>query len=177
MGEVVRIESPNALVKQIKACVERADKAAGDADYWKHKAGAQLIKLKERCEHGEWLPYLKTIGITKQRASELMQTGADPAWPEKERERIRKAVKRSKAKAKSPLPNGPLEDEEDEGQSLEERWQNSLANFSGDVLATQPYWDKHFPGWKEFSVPSHIKKLVREAATEFALLAALISKR
>jgi hypothetical protein len=53
-------------------------------------------------------------------------------------------------------------------QSLEERWQYSLANLCGDIIAIAPYWQKQFPGWEKFDCPSHVQKLLEEAATALA---------
>jgi hypothetical protein len=58
-----------------------------------------------------------------------------------------------------------------EQMSDEERWQNSLECLCGEIIACAPYWDKHFPGWKKFEYPSHVKTLVKEAATAFASIA------
>jgi hypothetical protein len=178
MGEVVRMESANALIKQIKAIIERVDKAETDMDYWKHKAGVQLKKLRDKSEHGEWLPYLKTIGISQQRASELMNIGHNIDWAKYERERKKQSERRRrKTKAKSPPHGGTFEIEQLPDGSPEQRWQFSLANLAGDILARPAYWTKHFPDWQTFSVPSHIKTLVKEAAAEFASLAEQIAER
>jgi hypothetical protein len=150
-------------------------------DYWKHKAGVQLAKLKDKCGHGEWEPHLKKIGITSQRASELMRQGHNIDWAKYERARNKQKERRRRgATAKSPARAGdfqqPFEDTVTDG-SIEQRWQYSLANLAGDILARPAYWAKHFPDWETFSVPSHIKTLVREAAAEFASLAQKIADR
>jgi hypothetical protein len=69
-------------------------------------------------------------------------------------------------------PARAVEPEEYAEQTLEERWQNSLANLCGDIISHRAYWRKHFPGWERFDCPSHIKKLVKEATTELASIAA-----
>jgi hypothetical protein len=115
-AKVLKLGSNAALVKQIKTAIERADsadaranKATAEADRHRHEAGLKLIELKERCEHGEWLPYLETIGITSQRASELMAAGRDEAAPERERERQREkranTAKAAKANPRSATGN------------------------------------------------------------------------
>ena len=72
-----------------------------------------------------------------------------------------------------PLRPAPILDPDvvDEEQTAEERWQNSLANLCGDILARPASWNRNMPGWREFECPSHIKTLVDEAATAFASLA------
>ena len=59
-------------------------------------------------------------------------------------------------------------DENEEGDTREEQWGYSLANLCGDIIARQPYWDKHFIGWKDYELPSHFKTLLAEAATALA---------
>jgi len=149
-AQVIKIGSKPALVKQIKAYVQRADQAAADADHLRHKAGKLLIALHEQCEHGEWLPFLKTIGISKQRASELMQAGQDVTAPTKERERVRKAVKQSRrrksAEAKGPLRNGPLDDAID----AQDEENDDVVEDNAEAPTTAMGFVKLEESWKTF---------------------------
>jgi hypothetical protein len=93
------------LIKQTKACLKHVALAEANVSKWQHKAGQLLIELKEQCDHGEWLPALKKIGINERRAQELMQIGRDPAKLEQQQERARQGMKASRAKAKANTRN------------------------------------------------------------------------
>jgi hypothetical protein len=90
-----------------------------------------------------------------------------------ERQRRHRAQFRDSKPVTKPAARPAFEEETIDG-STEQRWQFSFANLAGDILARGPYWAKNFAGWESFSAPSHIKTLVKEAAAEFASLAALI---
>lgn len=58
-------------------------------------AGEQLIALKARAGHGQWLPTLKTLrdgkGLPQQRANQWMRYAKDPSLIQKERDRVLEA--------------------------------------------------------------------------------------
>jgi hypothetical protein len=179
-------QSVNALVVQAKAAWDRADEKKADADDWYKRTGRLLKELKAQVKDqgGQWLPTLKKIGRSARRAQELMRLVDGTETIEHQRESTRKRVKKHATKKKSALANAHKRsqtatppDEADEGQSLEERWQYSIANLCGDVVAIQSYWDKHFSGWKHFECPSHIKTLMREAATALASITKTVTSR
>jgi hypothetical protein len=169
-AQVIKLRTPsfNALVEHAKAAWDRADEKKADAEDWYIRTGKLLVELKEKAEHGQWLPTLKKLGRSQQRAHELMELAEGKKTYKQERERKRKS--QVKSRAKSLLRSGDLEPETYEDQSPEEQWQNSLANLCGDVLAIEAYWNKQFHGWQKFELPSHIKKLLREAATALTSL-------
>lgn len=183
-AQVIQIKPPtvHALVNQTKAAWDRADLKREDADDWYIRTGRLLIALKAKVreEGGRWLPTLKKVGRSQRRAHELMELAGGEVTIEQQRERKRKSMRKSRKKKKS-APRGAetaaAEEAVNTDEQLEERWQNSAANFFGDVIAMQAYWDKNFEGWKQFEVPSHIKTLAREAATAFAALAAKVIRR
>jgi phage shock protein A len=107
-----------------------------------------------------------------------MELAEDPKALETQRERKREQERKVRRNQRhgADLPE-PVEPADDEGQTPEDQWQNSLANLCGDVLAMQSYWDKHFKGWKHFKCPSHIKTLAREAATELTSLTTAVTGR
>lgn len=197
-AKVIPIRSVNALITQTRAAWNRADEKKADADDWYIRTGKLLIELKERTPHGQWISTLKKLGRSQQRASELMALADGTTTITEQRERVRKAVK--KTRAKSPLRNGDLSEQksksktepdldsdpdpevdeeeiEEQGDTPEDQWNWSLANLAGDILAIQSYWGKHFPQWETYPIPSHIKVSVKEAATVFASLAKAIAKR
>ncbi len=181
-AEVIPLESVNALITQTKAAWDRADEKKADADDWYVRTGKLLIQVKRRAGHGGWSDACKGIGRSKRRAEELIEfaKGTKTAEDERSRARTRMAKKRAnKANARN-VPRISPNPEEPEGyadQSPEERWQNSLANLCGDIIAIVPYWNKQFPGWEQFNCPSHIKTLVKEAATALASITKTATKR
>jgi hypothetical protein len=196
MAEIVRMMSVNALINQTKAAWDRADEKKADADDWYIRVGRMLVELKGRCEHGQWLPTLERLGRSKQRAHELMELARGTKTVEEQRGRkrdhARKVAQRSAiadfssepgtTKPARQFPNFPDPEEPDDeyyggAPQAEERWQNSLANLCGDLIARANYWDREFPGWEEFECPSHIRKLVMEAATALASITAKVAKR
>lgn len=178
MAEVVRMVSVNALVTQTKAAWDRADLKSADADDWYVRTGKLLAELKGRVGHGNWLPTLEKIGRSERRAQELMEQAKGKKTPKQDRERKRASMKKSRAKsAQRGAHSEPDEPDDTAEMPLEERWQYSLANLCGDILAIAPYWDKQFPGWEAFECPSHVRKLVREAATALASITATVAKR
>jgi hypothetical protein len=177
-------QSINALAQQAKAAWDRADEKKADADDWYIRTGKLLVELKLQVKEqgGKWLPALKKVGRSQQRASELMRLVDGDETVEKQRERKRTSVKKSRAKKKSPLRSGDnsiktATHHDGEGDTREEQWQFSLSNLCGDIIAIRPYWDKHFSGWKEFECPSHIKTLMREAATALASITTTVASR
>lgn len=179
MAEVVRMVSVNALITQTKAAWDRADGKKADADDWYIRTGKMLIELKGRVGHGNWLPTLKKLGRSERRAQELMEQAKDEKAGEKQRQRKRDNERKTRAKAKAnPRHGADLDEPEDHADMpLEERWQYSLANLCGDIIAIAPYWDKEFPDWEQFDCPSHVRKLLREAATAFASINTIVAKR
>jgi hypothetical protein len=197
MAQIVPMMSVNALITQAKAAWDRADQKAADADDWYVRTGKMLVELKERVGHGQWGPTLKKLGRSARRAQELMELAKDAKTVEEQRERKRESVEKTRAKARyvarispRPHPNIPggdtdwydPEEPADEyyGDGIptsEERWQNSLGNLCGDIIARPYYWDQNFPGWERFECPSHIWKLVEEAATALASITAKVAKR
>ena len=187
---VIALKQPstNALIEQAKAAWDRADERKADADDWYMRTGRLLrdLKAKVKEEGGQWLPVLKKIGRSQQRANELMRLVTGDDTIERQRERTRKSHQKGRAKKKSPghpsenraQKSTAVEPEQDDAeQSPVERWQNSLANLCGDIAARAAFWDKQFEGWRDFECPSHIKKLVKEAATEFASITATVMER
>lgn len=185
-------QSFHALVSQTKACWDRADQKAADADQWMIRTGKLLVELKEKAKaDGErWLDVLKKLGRSRQRADELMQLATGEATIEQQRERTRKAVQKSRAK-KVLLRNSTREglhgpgryaaaqegEEEDEPDGTQEFVERSLSHLCGEMLCRRAALDREHPGWrKEFKCPSHIKTLMKEAATEFAALITLVTK-
>jgi hypothetical protein len=187
-AKVIQLAQPslNALVVQTKAAWDRADEKKSDADEWYIRTGKLLVELKEKVKedpHSRWLPTLKKLGRSARRAQELMELAKGDKTIEEHRSRVRKAVAKTKAKAKTALANAhiskaePQESEDAAGQPIAERWQNSLANLCGDIISHRAYWHKHFPGWEKFDCPSHIKTLMREAAAELASITATVTGR
>lgn len=83
-----------------KALVEikKGDTATGNAEQHYLRAGQYLVQANSEAKHGEWLPMLKKIGISKERAAELMRIASGETTVAETRERVRKAMKKSRAK-------------------------------------------------------------------------------
>jgi len=169
--------SVNALITQAKAAWDRADEKMADADDWYIRTGRMLIELKGRVGHGNWLPALEKIGRSQQRAHELMEQAKGAKTAKQQRDRVRKAMKKTRAKSPSRDSDLPRDDEDYADMPLEDRWQNSLANLCGDIIAIAPYWRKELGDWEDFHCPSHIRKLVMEAAAALASITAVVAKR
>ena len=181
----IKPESLNAMVTKTRAAWDRADQKKADADDWARRTGKYLVELKKKTkeEGRRWLDVLEQLGRSQQRANELMQLVGGEVTIEQQRERTRKAVQKTREKQKALLRNSGLrvvhDTPEDEyvPPTMEERVQISLENLCGDVLAREPYFDKNFPGWRSVKLPSHIKTLVREAATALTSLAAIVTAK
>ena len=192
---VVRMMSVNALITQTKAAWDRADLKKADADDWYVRTGKMLVELKGRVKHGQWLPTLEKLGRGEWRAQELMELAKGAKTIEEQRARGREKERKVRAKARHAadleepgtakpalrFPNLPDPEEPDDDYyggepTLEERWQNSLANLCGDIIARPSYWDREFPGWNEFDCPSDIRKLVGEAERVLAFIVTYIAK-
>jgi len=83
-------------------------------------------------------------------------------------------------KVKLPPPDGGELDDDDQGRTPEERWQNNLAHLCGDILARRELWRRYLnrdgvrdreEKWKGFSCPDYIKTLVYEATVAMFRLA------
>jgi len=170
--------STNALVTQTKAAWDRADEKEADAQDWYVRVGKLLIQLKKQTKVGEFESALKKIGRSPQRARVLMRIANGKTTIKKERERVREAVRKNRAKTKLRNFARDKDDQDDEDQmTIEERWQNSLSNACGDIIALQSYWKKEFGVWQKFECPPYIQKLVKEAAAELASIAETVTKR
>ena len=55
------------------AAVERVEKTAEAARRQRVVVGQRLVEAKRAVKHGQWLPFLERLGVTKQRASEWMR--------------------------------------------------------------------------------------------------------
>jgi len=90
------------------------------------------------------------------------------------------------------LPDGSLRDtdpeptesdsiqEDDEGDSEQERWQRSLWNLShmaGDAVAIRASWTREFGDWEKFEIPSQLVTLARQAAKEWTEIATDLAQR
>lgn len=104
----------HALIQEIKGCLDRAQKSEVNAKVWQARAGERLDQLKEKVGHGSWEKHLrKDLGISQQRASELMAIGKDINALERQRERVKQAMRKNRAKnkrSKSPSRDGDLPD-------------------------------------------------------------------
>lgn len=191
-AQVLPMKSPsvNALTQQTKAAWDRADKDKKSADDWYVRTGRLLVELKAlvKAEGGSWLGVLEKMGRSQQRAHELMQLAGGEVTVDEQRERVRVAVAKSRAKKKSPIRNSdkcdkkvteprkviPFEDDYAPTDTLADRAHNGVSTLFGEIIARTAYLDFHMEGWREIEFPSHIKTLGREAATELASLLKII---
>lgn len=60
-------------LEDAKTFQAKADKNHKNALEKYKSAGENLAKMKERCKHGEWIPWLDNAGIDKVRACECMR--------------------------------------------------------------------------------------------------------
>ena len=90
------------LTAQIRAEIKQGDSASSDADKHYHKAGELLIQLKEE-NPGQYLKRLKNdVGISQQRASELMHLAGGKVTLKDLRESKRQSMTKAREKAKVP---------------------------------------------------------------------------
>lgn len=174
------------LCKTIKALVTKGDSAIAKGEQFYIAAGRHLAELKERRPRDiSWAAYVeKKCKISRSRAAELIAIGDGRTTLQELRANNAKRQAKTKLGRKTAVSNGRKRsyemvdepDDDDEGQTPEERWQYSLANFCGDIIAMQSYWHKHFDGWESFECPPHIQKLVKEAAAELTSITATISQ-
>jgi hypothetical protein len=194
----IKPQSVAAMITHTKAAWDRADAKRDDADDWMLRTGKLLVELKAKVkeEGGRWLDVVKKLGRSARRASDLMRLAEGKDTVEKQREGRRKSMKKTRAKKKSAQRGADKRgaadtlDWDNDGpndfpggayapEHTEKRWQRSFHNFvvgSADLCAQQAYWDKNFPDWQQYKIPSHLIAVVREAATEFAALAATVAK-
>ena len=187
----IKPQSFNALVTQAKAAWDRADEKRADADDWMVRTGRILVELRAKAkeERVRWGTVVKKLGRSMRRTQELMQLAEGGATVEEQRERKRTSTARSKKRAtgahsdyrddgKGELAYEGEDYEEWFGQSAtpEEKVGYSMQNLACDILARRHYFDKHFKGWQKFKCPPQIKKVVGEAAAEFADLAATVAR-
>src|SRR3954452_14051036 len=106
-AQILSINPPtlNALVTQTKAAWDRADQKQADADDWARRTGKLLLELKQRAkeERSGWYAVLKRLGRSRQRADELMALATGKATIEQQRERVREAVRQTRANKKALL--------------------------------------------------------------------------
>jgi hypothetical protein len=62
----------------------------------------------------------------------------------------------------------------DQKLSLEERWNNSIGHFAGDAIAMRHLWKRLFGDWQQFRLRPEYLTLIKEAAKEWAELAASV---
>ncbi len=183
----IKSESLNAMVTKTKAAWDRADAKKADADDWARRTGKYLVELKQRTkqEGRRWLDVLQQLGRSERRAQELMQLAGGEVTIEQQRDRKRQAMTKTRIKQKA-APRGaglrvvhatPTPEEEYVPPTMEERVAISLENLCGDILAREALFDKHFPGWRSITLPSHVRTLVREAAAAFTSLAAIVTAK
>jgi hypothetical protein len=60
----------------------------------------------------------------------------------------------------------------DQKLSLEERWNNSIGHFASNAIAMRHLWKKLFGDWQQFKLQPEYLTLIKEAAKEWAELAA-----
>ena len=193
-AQVIEIKprSFNALIVQAKAAWDRADAKRADADEWQVRAGKILVdlKLKAKQEGVSWSTVVKKLGRSMRRAQELMQLATGDVTVEEQRERNRTSKKEARTRRKSAgrpaysddEPDGDIQDPDDiyaaePGDGPEQFWPRSIENMCGTILSRRAFWDRNYPDWRKYQLPSHLKTLVREAATEMLALTAAVTKR
>jgi hypothetical protein len=89
---------------------------------------------------------------------------AKRTWTVTEANKFIKARK-EKLLEKANNERGPdtVEEEDEQTENPEERWQRSLSNYTGDILAMTSLWKKQFGDWRKFKVPSDLMKLALQA--------------
>ena len=75
-------DSPlDQLAREVRSEHNAAQSAWESAVHHAHRAGQCLLEAKALCKHGEWLPWLRDVGIPRRTATEYMRFAkrADPA--------------------------------------------------------------------------------------------------
>jgi hypothetical protein len=75
-----------------------------------------------------------------------------------------------------PLIGALLLEHDDEDDPKEERWQRSLGNIAGTVIAMHAFWTREFGDWQKFDCPSDLVTLAKQAAQAMTELADDLSK-
>jgi hypothetical protein len=70
------MKTTTQLMKKARIEIERGDAALIKGERHYLRAGQHLLKAREAAKHGEWESALEKIGISSQRASELMRVAS-----------------------------------------------------------------------------------------------------
>lgn len=187
MEEAVRLR----LITETKVHLQQADKSLENAERHYKAAGEKLRQLKmDTSKDIVWDKFVRQqFGFGERWARWLMDLAAGKTTLEKMRQGFRERQRRVRDKKRErerearitkndPATKARLRPGKQRQYAeppLEERWQYSLANLCGDIIAIAPYWCKEFPGWEEFDCPSHIKTLLKDAATALASITTTVT--
>jgi len=195
MAEVVLMEEAvrSRLITEVKVELQQADKSYENAERHYKAAGEALRQLKmdtpepRRPGQRHSIPWKKLVlqefGIYSDWANQLIKLaeGKTTLWKIRENNRLRKQRSRLRREPKKKSRHIPskfvklkFDPHKDDGPPLEERWQYSLANLCGDIISMPAYWNKEFPGWEDFNCPSHIRLLLKDAATALASISTTV---
>jgi hypothetical protein len=194
MAEVISMEETvrSRLISEIKVELQQADKSYKNAERHYKFAGEALRQLKIDTPQPRypgqrhslsWKKFVwQEFGIHQSWADMLIKLaeGKTTLWKIREDNRQKKRKYRAQHKHKKtsklrPSPIAKPDPYKDAEPALEERWQYSLANLCGDIISMPAYWNKEFPGWEYFDCPSHIRTLLRDAATALASISTTVT--
>jgi hypothetical protein len=66
----------------------------------------------------------------------------------------------------------------DQGDGPQQFWERSVSNLAGDAISMEAFWTRqHGAAWRDFTVPSHLPALAREAADAWNSLAEQLDAR
>ena len=191
------------LIKKIKVCIEKGDKANDKAEQYYTAAGIHLKTLKKKAPNqAAWEQLIKSrCGLSTSRAYELIQIAdgrktvaelrlGTAARMRKHRSRPsrdgqNKAAERAATTAKVGAepkvrrPTDPFDnDEHADSETPQDFWQCSLANMAGDAISLEAFWTRqHGEAWRSYPVPSHLVTLAEQAADAWRELARSLKAR
>jgi hypothetical protein len=64
----------------------------------------------------------------------------------------------------------------DQEATTEDRWTWSVQNIASDVVSCDPHWNREFPDWESYKLPSDVLQLVKEAAEAWEKLKSKLLK-
>jgi hypothetical protein len=173
-----------------KANIALGDKSLDKAEQHYKSAGLHLLEVRRRLPIERpglmFTGFIKNVcGLGLSRAYECIRIAEGKTSTEEIRARGRERSARHAAKsrtardcvsnAKSPPPTLDTGDNRDNSA---ERWERSLSNIAGDSISLRAFWTREFgEDWETFGVPSTAVTLAKQAAKEWAELAADLTKR
>ena len=142
--------------------------AAGEQEFG--LAARELVSVRDRMRHGQWLPWLKGNGISPDKAQRIIR---EHGHPEKGDDRRAKNRERNTAHVRHLDDNVvAFPDADDPGDDEETVWRRGILNRADEAAQLAAYDE----GWRDHPIDQALVDAAEQAAQAWGKLAAFLRR-